>query len=97
MAGQGAAGGGLGHGLPSTGNDWIGPDANGVIVGNSKLSDVSIPTMWLDDEPKVNADMIVPGPDRNFTNVEGINDSGAMVGEAVDSAGMTYSVLLRPE
>ncbi|MCA9858162.1 MAG: hypothetical protein KC438_00500 [Thermomicrobiales bacterium] len=71
-------------------------DTQGVVVGVSAYSGLTIPTMWIDDQPIVIADLIVPGPDRLLTNVSGINDDGAMVGYARDSAGITYSVLLRP-
>lgn len=71
-------------------------NANGVMVGQSMLNGYSIPTMWVDGQPTAIADMIVPGPDLLFMNVEAINDSGAMVGEAQDSAGVTHHVLLRP-
>jgi hypothetical protein len=71
-------------------------NANGVILGESAMGDIPIPTLWVDDQPIVIADMIVPGPDRIFTGVSGINDNGAIVGAAEDSAGMSYSVVLRP-
>jgi hypothetical protein len=71
-------------------------NANGVMVGQSMLNGISIPTMWVDDQPQIIADLIVPGPDLVFMNVEAINDAGAMVGEGQDSAGVMHHVVLRP-
>ena len=73
-------------------------DANeyGDYVGVSAYSGIPIPTLWVDDQPTVLADRIVPGPDRLLTDVQGINDARAIVGSANDSAGVSYSVLLRP-
>ncbi len=68
---------------------------NGVMVGQSMLNGISIPTMWVDDQPQVIADLIVPGPDLLFMNVQAINDAGTMVGEAQDSAGLMHHVVLR--
>jgi hypothetical protein len=66
------------------------------MVGQSNLNGVSIPTIWIDEQPMVIADMIIPGPDRILTQVSAVNDAGALVGDSVDSAGVSYSVLLRP-
>ena len=71
-------------------------NALGVIVGQSPLNGIPIPTMWVDDQPIMIADLIVPGPDLLFTEVFGINDDGVLVGEAQDSAGMFHHVVLRP-
>lgn len=73
-------------------------DANmaGVLIGQSMLNGYSIPTIWVNDQPIAVADMIIPGPDLLLLSVEGINESGAMVGTAQDSAGLAHHVLLRP-
>lgn len=71
-------------------------NAQGVLVGQSPLNGIPIPTMWVDDQPVMIADLIVPGPDLLFTEVYGINDDGVLVGEARDSAGTYHHVILRP-
>lgn len=71
-------------------------NASGVLVGQSMLNGYSIPTMWIQDQPIAIADLIVPGPDLLLMEVNGINDAGAMVGEAQDSFGQAHHVLLRP-
>lgn len=71
-------------------------NAHGVLVGQAMLNGYSIPTMWVDDQPVMIADLIVPGPDLLLLEVEAINDSGAMVGTAQDSAGSFHHVVLRP-
>ncbi len=71
-------------------------NTHGVLVGQSLMNGVSIPTMWIDDQPIVIADLIVPGPDLLFLDAEAINDSGMIAGTAQDSAGTRHHVLLRP-
>jgi hypothetical protein len=71
-------------------------NSQGVLVGQSLLNGISIPTMWVNDQPIMIADLIVPGPDLLFLEVSAINDNGAMVGTAQDSAGMYHHVVLRP-
>lgn len=71
-------------------------NTQGVLVGQSPLNGIPIPTMWVDDQPVMIADLIVPGPDLLFTEVYGINDDGVLVGEARDSAATYYHVILRP-
>jgi hypothetical protein len=71
-------------------------NASGVLIGQSMLSGYSIPTIWVNDNPIAIAELIVPGPDLLLLEVNGINDAGAMVGEAQDSAGMAHHVILRP-
>ncbi len=71
-------------------------NAHGVLVGQAMLNGYSIPTMWIDDQPVMIADMIEPGPDLLFLHVESINDNGAMVGSAQDSSGAYHHVVLRP-
>jgi hypothetical protein len=71
-------------------------NANGVLVGQSMLNGISIPTMWVNDQPIMIADLIVPGPDLLFLDVNAINDSGVMIGEAQDSSGVVHHVVLRP-
>lgn len=71
-------------------------NASGVLIGQSMLNGYSIPTMWVNDYPIAIAELIVPGPDLLLMEVNGINDAGAMVGEAQDSAGLFHHVLLRP-
>lgn len=73
-----------------------GANANGVLVGQAMLNGVSIPTMWVDDQPVIIADLLLPGPDLLLLNVYAINDSNVMVGEAEDSTGVGHHVLLRP-
>jgi hypothetical protein len=75
---------------------FSGANAHGVLVGQSMLNGYSIPTMWINDQPMAIADLIVPGPDLLFLDVNAINDNGAMVGTAQDSAGMYHHVVLRP-
>jgi hypothetical protein len=71
-------------------------NATGVLVGQAMLNGYSIPTMWVNDQPIAIADLIVPGPDLLLMEINGINDAGAMVGEAQDSFGRAHHVLLRP-
>lgn len=71
-------------------------NARGVLIGQALMNGVSIPTIWIDDQPIAIADLIVPGPDLLFLEAEAINDSGMIVGSAQDSAGTRHHVLLRP-
>ncbi len=71
-------------------------NASGTMVGQSMLNGYSIPTLWTNDQPIAIADLIVPGPDLFLMEVNGINDSGVLVGEAQDSAGTAHHVVLRP-
>ncbi len=71
-------------------------NASGTMVGQSMLNGYSIPTLWTNDQPIAIADLIVPGPDLLLLEVNGLNDSGVLVGEAQDSAGMAHHVILRP-
>ncbi len=71
-------------------------NASGTMVGQSMLNGYSIPTLWTNDQPIAIADLIVPGPDLLLMEVNGINDSGVLVGEAQDSAGTAHHVVLRP-
>ena len=82
--------------LNGEGMYFSGANSQGVLVGQSLLNGISIPTMWIADQPIVIADLIVPGPDLLFLDVSAINDSGTMVGSAQDSAGMYHHVVLRP-
>lgn len=82
--------------LTGEGMYFTGANSNGVLVGQAMMNGYSIPTMWVDDQPIMIAEMIIPGPDLLLTNVNAINDSGAMVGDAQDSAGTYHHVRLRP-
>lgn len=81
--------------LSGEGLYFTGANAQGTLVGQALYNGISIPTIWIDDQPVMIADLIVPGPDLILLEVNAINDAGTIVGSAQDSAGSFHHVVLR--